>query len=104
MAVDVIARAIGAANGSDSRKDYEELSIELLLHLEEINDTIQTITYNSDGSIQKIEHTQGQLVIRSDVFTFSDTTIVEVRTLNTGESLTITTNLETLTTTVVYSE
>ena len=41
--------------------------------------------------------------IRTDAFTFAEGSITEVRTLNTGESLTIVTNTETLVTTVTYA-
>ena len=104
MAVDVIARALGAGKKGDARQEIRELQIADLLHLEEINDTVQTITYDANGVVQKIEHAQGTEIIRTDVFTFTDTVITEVRTLNSGESLTIVTNLDTLVTTVTYTE
>ena len=104
MAVDVIARALGAGKEGDARTEIRDLQIADLLHLDEIDNTVQTITFDSAGSVQKIEHKRGNIVIRSDVFTFTDTVITEKRTLNTGESLTIVTNLDTLVTTVTYTD
>lgn len=74
-----------------------------LLHSEEIDNTTQDIVFASDGSVQSITHKQGMTVIRTDVFTFGTNTITEVRTLNTGESLTIVTNTDTLQSTITYA-
>lgn len=75
----------------------------LLLH-EEIPDTVQSITFNSTtGNISTITHVRNGTTIRTDTFTFGTGTITEVRTLNTGENLTIVTNTTTLQTTVTYS-
>lgn len=104
MAVDVIARALGAGKKGDAKTEIHELQIADLLHLEEINNTVQEITYDANGVVQKIEHKQGTEIIRTDVFTFTDSVITEVRTLNSGESLSIVTNLDTLVTTVTYTE
>lgn len=104
MAVDIIARALGAGKKGDAQVEIHELQIADLLHLEEINNTVQEITYDANGVVQKIEHKQGTEVIRTDVFTFTDTVITEVRTLNSGESLSIVTNLDTLVTTITYTE
>lgn len=76
---------------------------ELLLH-ENIPDTTETITFDSSGNVSTIVHTNGiNVAVRTDAFTFGTGTITEVRTLNTGESLTIVTNTTTLTTTVTYA-
>lgn len=69
---------------------------------EAIEGTVQTVVFADDGSVQKIQHKEGNTLIREDVFTFTDTAITEVRTLNTGGTLTLVTNLETLATTVTY--
>lgn len=73
------------------------------LQQENIPDTVQTIAFDSAGNIQSITHMRGNVAVRTDAFTFTDTAITEVRTLNTGESLTIVTNTETLETTVTYA-
>ena len=74
------------------------------LQEENIPDTTQTITFDGNGNVSQIVHTDGNNVaIRTDVFTFAANSITEVRTLNTGESLTIVTDTDTLTTTVTYA-
>lgn len=74
-----------------------------LLHMDEINDTVQSIVFDSVGNVSTITHARGNTVIRTDAFTFADGSITEVRTLNTGETLTIVTNTTTLATTVTYA-
>lgn len=73
------------------------------LFREELPGTTQTITFGADGNVQSIVHKSGNTAIRTDAFTFGANTITETRTLNTGESLTIATNLSTLETTVTYT-
>ena len=68
-----------------------------------IKNTTQEITFDSAGNVQSITHKSGNTTIRTDAFTFADGSITEVRTLNTGESLTIVTNTSTLVTTVTYA-
>lgn len=67
-----------------------------------IPDTTQTYTF-SGGSVSQVTHSRSGAVIRTDAFAYGATTITEVRTLNTGESLTIVTNLTTLETSVTYA-
>lgn len=68
----------------------------------EVPNTTQQYTFGDDGVISKVEHKSGNTALRTDTFTFTDTTATEVRTLSSGETLTIVTNLETLETTVTY--
>ena len=69
-----------------------------------IPDTVQAITFRSNGEIQKIVHTNGDNVdVRIDTYTFGSNKITEVRTLNTGEKITIETDPATLTTTITYA-
>jgi hypothetical protein len=77
-----------------------EIRVRLLA--DNVPNTTQEYTFGADGVISKVEHKNGATVERSDAFTFTDFAATEVRTLKTGESLTITTNLETLQTTVTY--
>ena len=91
-------------------EDYSALSADVgdlksasTLQAENIPDTVQTITFDSDGNVQSITHTRDGVAIRTDAFTFAANTITEVRALNTGESLTIVTNTDTLQTTVTYT-
>ena len=73
------------------------------LQMEYIPGTSQTFTY-SNGNIQSVTHKDGNnITVRTDVFTFGTNTITEVRTLNTGKTLTISTNTQTLVTTVTYA-
>lgn len=80
-----------------------ELKSTLTLLEETIPDTVQTITFDSSGNVQRITHVRNSATVRTDVFTFAVSTITEVRTLNTGESLTIVTNTDTLETTTTYA-
>ena len=70
---------------------------------DEVPNTTQSYTF-TDGSVSKVEHLSGTTAIRTDVFTYGTNTITETRTLNSGEVLTIVTNLTTLQTTVTYTE
>lgn len=92
-----------ASQISTNTSDISDLKSATSLHDDEIDNTVQTITFASDGSVQKIEHKRNNVIIRTDTFTFATNMITEVRTLNTGETLTIATNLTTLETTVTYA-
>jgi hypothetical protein len=105
---------IGAASGTDMtaaqddidslQTDAGQLKINALLLHGEIPNTTQTIAFNqTTGDVSTITHARGNTVIRTDAFTFAEGSITEARTLNTGESLTIVTNTETLVTTVTYA-
>lgn len=74
------------------------------LFQENIPGTVQTIAFDSAGNVQSITHIEGTTAVRTDVFTFGTSTITEVRTLATGESLTIVTNTDTLETTTTYAD
>lgn len=104
-----INQAAAAARASIPQ-DYTALSDSVgdlksafALQQENIPDTVQTIAFDSAGNIQSITHMRGNVAVRTDAFTFTDTAITEVRTLNTGEKLTIVTNTDTLQTTVTYA-
>ena len=71
---------------------------------EVIPGTTQTIVFDSEGNVSSIIHKDGDdNAVRTDVFTFAGNLITEVRTLSSGESLTIVTNTETLVTTTTYA-
>lgn len=74
-----------------------------LLQEDNIPGTTQAITFDASGNVSSITHKTGSTNTRVDTFSFSGNTITEVRTLSTGESLTIATNLDTLATTVTYA-
>lgn len=73
-----------------------------LLHADAIDGTDQEVVIE-DGIVSRIIYIKDGETIRTDAYTITDETIIEVRTLSSGASLTLTTDLDTLTTTVVYS-
>lgn len=79
----------------------QDLTQQLLIN-DEVPNTVQSYTF-SDGSVSQIVHKRSGTTIRTDVFTYGTSSITEVRTLNTGETLTIVTNLETLETSITYA-
>lgn len=83
--------------------DVTELKSAFALFQENIPGTVQTIAFDSAGNVQSITHMEGITAVRTDVFTFAASTITEVRTLASGESLTIVTNTDTLETTTTYA-
>ena len=86
---------------ADLKDDLSESDVlQKLLH-DNVPDTVQNYTF-TDGTVSKVEHKSGNVIKRSDVFTYGTSSITEVRTLDSGESLTIVTNLSTLETTVTY--
>ena len=89
---------------NDLRRRNGDLKSALMLQEESIPDTTQAIIFDSEGNVLSITHQNGSNnTVRADVFTFGVNTITEVRTLYTGETLTIVTNTDTLVTTVTYS-
>lgn len=95
----------------DNKALAEKVKLELdnikgaiTLQEENIPGTTQTITFDANGEISQIVHkNSSNVAVRTDVFTFGTNTITEVRTLSTGETLTIVTNTDTLVTTVTYA-
>lgn len=74
-----------------------------MLNAESIENTVQSYVFDQQGDLQQVLHKRGNVAIRTDVFQFNTDHIVETRTLNSGESLTITTDLENMTMSIVYS-
>ena len=91
-----------AADAKAVGDQLSELKDDFILEMDEIPDTVQSYTF-VDGTVSQIVHNRSGVAIRTDVFTYGENTITEVRTLSTGESLTIVTNLTTLETTVTYA-
>ena len=83
-------------------QETTQLKEDFILQMDEIPDTVQSYTF-VDGTVSQITHNRSGVAVRTDVFTYGTNTITEVRTLSTGESLTIVTNLTTLETTVTYA-
>lgn len=82
--------------------DIELINTQLMVS-DDIKGTRQTVTLNEDGTIQMIVHDyiSTSEIVRTDVFTYAENIITEVRTLTTGETLTFTVNTDTLLTEVV---
>lgn len=97
------AEAVAEAVVDDLSADVSDLKSAFKLHAEEIDGTTQSIAFDASGNVSQITHTANGVAVRTDVFTFGANTITEVRTLSTGESLTIVTNTDTLVTTVTYA-
>ncbi len=84
---------------------YGDMKVNKLLTSDEIPDTTQEYTFTADRTgISQIVHTDEHgNVVRTDSYTYGANNIIETRVLDSGESLTITTDLTTLQTTVEYS-
>jgi hypothetical protein len=66
-----------------------------------IQGTTQNIIWNTDGTVQKVQHVDSNnTVLREDVFTYSTNLITEVRTVGTN-SITFKYHLDTLQTEVI---
>lgn len=88
--------------------DYAEALLDIVklqLLSDSVMDTTQKFTYSADGKvITQVTHVNANNVaVRTDVYTYGETQIVEKRTLNTGANVTITTNLANLETSVVFA-
>lgn len=67
----------------------------------EIQNTIRSVVFTNDRKVSSVLHKRGVEIIRSDVFTYSTDLITEVRTMNTGETLTLIYNTKTFETEVI---
>lgn len=72
------------------------------LYMANIPDTTQTITL-TNGMLSQILHKSGNTTVRTDTFAYGSGSFTETRTLGTGASLTIVTDLSTFGTTVTYT-
>ena len=95
---------------SDLVAEVEEVKADLgaqnkysILLNDEVPNTTQNYTF-TNGRVSQVTHSRNSVAVRTDVFTYGTGTITEVRTLASGESLTIVTNLTTLETTITYTE
>lgn len=83
----------GEVNGLKSAASDKDL-------FDDIPGTTQTVTFNANDQPASVVHTSGTDTVRSDVFTWGDDTVTEVRTLANGRHVTYVTNLTTLVTTI----
>lgn len=71
---------------------------------DEISGTTQTVIFSEDGKkVTQILHKKGTEVVRQDDFTYAENSITEARTISGLGTVTITTNLTTLETSVVFT-
>lgn len=70
---------------------------------DDVEDTTQTYSFDDSGNLSQVTHTRDSTAIRTDAFTYGEGTVTEVRTLNTGETMTFVTTLATLATTITYA-
>ena len=82
---------------------YEEFSglvtEEELLRSELVGVT-QTVTFDNSGNPSTIVYTKNGTTVRTDTFTWTASSVTEVRTLSSGKHITLTTNLTTLETVI----
>ncbi len=84
--------------------EFEAAERQKMLMLDNIPDTTATPTFDSNGDVTQITHTDVQSnTVRTDVITRTTTELTEVRTLATGEVLTIVTNRSTCVSTYTLS-
>ena len=95
--------ASNSAQFTEIKADLGAADKHSILLNDEVQNTTQEYTF-SNGRVSQVTHSRNSAAVRTDVFTYGTGTITEVRTLATGESLTIVTNLTTLETTITYTE
>lgn len=76
------------------------MTVEEKLLRSELPGTTVVVAFGSDDNPSSITHSANGTTIRTDIFTWVTGSVEEVRTLSTGEQITITTNLETLAQTI----
>ena len=94
---------LGGLSALDAKINNITNTPQYLLESDNIPGTEQRITFNTNGDVREIRHIKNSQNLRVDTFTFAENKITEVRTLNTGEKLTIETNTNTLVTNTTYA-
>lgn len=95
------AQAISAA--LPNAQDFATyVKVHMLLG-DSVENTTQAYTFDGSGNLVQVTHTRDNTAIRTDAFTYGEGTVTEVRTLNTGETMTFVTTLATLATTITYA-
>ena len=96
----------GVYDALDALSDrITDSNIDELLLCDFIKNTRQEVVYaTGTTNITGVRHVNtSNVVVRTDTYSVATNPLVETRTLNTGESLTISTNLTTLVTTITYT-
>lgn len=99
---ETVTFTVSDADGTTSTFINDPSVITMLL-ADTVPNTVSQIQYDSNGNVSGILHKSGNTTIRADAFVYTDTSITETRTLNTGASLAIAVNLTTLETTTTYT-
>jgi hypothetical protein len=94
-----ISTSVYVSNGQ-----FVEEQKRMRLLAEDMPECTATPTFDANGNITTLTHvyTANGLTARTDEYTRGETTITEVRTLDSGETLTITTNLTTKAQTLAF--
>ena len=91
--------------GAASLADIEAIGIDDRLLHSMIKDTRQVVVM-TNGAVTGVNHvdsSNNNHIVRADTFAVTSDPMVETRTLDTGEVLTISTDLTTLTSTITYT-
>lgn len=97
------AEAASASAAESAEQAAEAVEQYNLLFGDEIPDTVQNYSYLGGGAVLQVIHSRSGSIIRTDLAQTISGKLIEMRELATGETLTITTDLATLETTVVYA-
>ena len=89
-----------AAEVDDLKSEITEMTAEEMLLRDDLPGTSKTVTFDSDENPATITHGKNGTTVRTDVFTWGTNSVTEVRTLSSGEHITIVTNLTTLAQTI----
>ena len=99
--IEIAAEIVQTTGDSETAVMSQKATTTNIHLLNAIKGTTQTVTFNSNGTVQTVTHKDSSgKTLRTDSFTYGTDTITETRTLASGETLTITTNTKTLTTEV----
>lgn len=74
----------------------------LILTTKEIKGATKKVSFNQNNTVDKVDFVDSSgVIVRSDIFSYSTNLITEIRTLNTGEKMTIKHHLDTYETEVI---
>ena len=91
--------ALAKAVTSDLKNAITSMTVEETLLRSDLPGTTVTVTFDQNGNPATITHSANNTTVRTDVLTWGENTVMEVRTAS-DKYITITTNLETLAQTV----
>ena len=96
---DITTGGVAKVASAEVMKNFNR---QTMLKSNDIKGTKQTMTVDTNYAVQRILHTDTSTLatVRDDVFTYNENVVIEVRTLATGETLTLIHNLDTFETTI----